>query len=336
MFVHDLVTAVTQRVSLTPSGSQFTDLSGRPSLSDDGDLVAFQGRDGDTDAIYVRQRGLALTQSISATAGLDGQCVEPAISGDGRWVAFVRITGESQHVYVVDRTDLSYELVSRSSSGVAGDEPSRAPSISRDGRWIAFASTADNLVANDTNEKDDVFVHDRQTGVTRRVSLSSGGAQGNDDSGEAGIAADGRFVVFSSKAENLVAGDDNGKVDVFVHDMLTGLTERVSVNPQGGEVDAESWMPRIGADGRYVVFSSLSDDLVAGDSNGKEDVFRRDLDLAATIRVSRAQGGGDPDELSTGPALAADAPVVAYTSKAGNLVPDDDNDKEDVFTAPRD
>lgn len=336
VFVHDLDTGVTERVSLTPTGTQFHDLSGRPSLSDDGQLVAFQGRDTDTDAIYVRLRGLGLTQSISEAAGLDGQCIEPVISGDGRWVAFVRITGESQQVLVVDRTTLAVELVSKSSSGVPGDEPSRAPSISRDGRYVAFSSAADNLVSNDSNEKEDVFVHDRSTGITRRVSLSSGGAQGNDDSGEAAIAADGDFVAFSSKAENLVPSDDNGKVDVFVRDLAAGTTERVSVRPNGGEVDKESWKPRLSADGRYVVFSSLSDDLATGDTNGKEDVFRRDLGTGITIRVSLAQGGGNPDEFSTDAALSADSPVVAFTSKAGNLVSSDENDKEDVFTAPRD
>lgn len=336
VFVHDLLTGVTERVSLTPAESQFHDLSGRPSLSDDGDLVAFQGRDTDTDAIFLRERALGLTQSISQAAGLDGQCIEPVISGDGRWVAFVRITGESQQVLVVDRTNLAVELVSKSSSGVPGDEPSRAPSISRDGRYVAFSSSADNLVSSDSNEKDDVFVHDRQTRTTRRVSLSSGGAQGDDDSGEAAIAADGWFVAFSSKAKNLVPSDDNGKVDVFVRDLAAGTTQRVSVNPQGGEVDEESWKPRLSAEGRYVVFSSLSDALVAGDTNGKEDVFRRDLGTGITIRVSLAQGGGNPDEFSTDAALSADSGVVAFTSKAGNLVASDENDKEDVFTAPRD
>lgn len=336
VFVHDLQTGKTERVSLTPSGSQFTDLSGRPSLSDDGLLVAFQGRASDEDAVFVRDRAKGVTAPISDAVGLDGRSFDPAISGDGRWVAFVHEDGESQHVYVVDRLDLSLELVSKSTSGVPGDDPSHAPSISRDGRWVAFASTADNLVGGDSNDKDDVFVRDRATGVTRRVSVDASGDEGDDDSREAAIAADGRWVAFTSKAENLVPGDDNGKDDVFRYDLLTGGIERVSVDPWGDEVDKESWLPDISADGNFVAFSSLSDDLVQDDGNGKEDVFRRDMALGSTLRVSLSLGGSDPNEFSTEPALARDAPAVAFTSKAHDLVPDDENDKTDVFTAPRD
>ena len=336
VFVHDLQTSTTERVSLTPSGGQFTDLSGNPSLSYDGLLVAFQGRLSDDDAVFVRDRPAGLTQPISDAAGLDGRCFDPALSGDGRYVAFVCNDGESQHVYAFDRLSLALELVSKSSTGQPGDDPSYAPSITRGGRFVAFASTADNLVGGDSNDKDDVFVHDRQTGRTIRVSVDAGGDEGDGDSREAAIAADGRWVAFTSKAENLVSDDDNGKDDVFRYDLATGAIERVSVDPSGDEVDKESWMPDISADGSYVVFSSLSDDLAAGDSNGKEDVFRRDMAAGVTIRVSLALGGSDPDEFSTGPALASDAPAVAFTSKAQNLVPDDENDKTDVFTAPRD
>lgn len=336
VFVHDLATGATQRVSLKPSGGQFADLAGRPSLSDDGSLVAFQARDTEDDEVYVRDRLLGLTEPISEAAGLDGKSFDPALSGDGRFVAFVHHDGESQQVYVFDRLGLALELVSQSSGGAQGDDPSYAPSISRDGRYVAFASTADNLVAGDSNDKDDVFVRDRLAGTTVRVSVSSGGGEGNDDSAEASIAADGRYVAFASKAENLVQDDDNGKSDVFVRDMLTGVTERISLNPQGGEVDKESWQPDLSADGNFVVFASLSDDLVSDDTNGKQDIFRRDRALGVTVRVSLAFGGGDPDQDSWGPALASDAALVAFTSKADNLVPSDENDTEDVFSAPRD
>jgi Tol biopolymer transport system component len=336
VFVHDRVTGATERVSLTPAGGQFPDLSGKPSLSDDGSLVAFMGRLADDDDVWVRDRISGTTQPISPATPLNGRCFDPMLSGDGRWVAFVNNNGESQQVYVYDRVLLSLELVSKATNGEPGNEPSYAPSISRNGRWVAFAANASNLVPNDSNEKIDVFLHDRQTGATTRVSLSAGGNEGNDDSIDAAIAADGRWIAFSSKAENLVPGDDNGKSDVFVVDTQTGAIQRVSVNPQGGEVDKESWLPRLSADGSYVVFSSLSDDLVSGDSNGKEDVFRRDLVTGVTIRVSLGLGSTNPNEFSTAPALANDAPVVAYTSKASNLVPSDDNDKEDVFVAPRD
>jgi Tol biopolymer transport system component len=336
VFVHDRQTGVTERVSLQPNGAQFPDLCGAPSLSDDGLLVAFEGRASDTDAVFVRDRLSGTTAAISGATSLSGRCHQPRISGDGRTVVFLCDNGEWRRVFAYDRLTGALTLVSRATDGTPANGVCERPSITRDGRLVAFASIADNLVGDDSNGKYDVFVHDRVTGQTRRVSLRNGGGEGGDDSREPAIAADGRHVAFASKAENLVAGDDNGKSDVFVHDLQTGATIRVSVDPQGDEVDAESWSPQLSADGTYVVWSSLSDALAPGDSNGKEDVFRRDLVAGVTVRVSLARGGGDPDEASTSPALAADAPVVAFTSKAGNLVSSDDNDKDDVFVAPRD
>lgn len=336
VFVFDRDTSTTERISLQPSGSQFPDLCSAPSLSDDGFLVAFEGRATDTDAVYLRDRLASVTEGISAQSGLSGRCFAPRLSGNGRFVAFLCNNGEWQRVFVFDRATGTTSLVSRSTAGAPANGACERPSISRDGRYVAFASIADNLVGSDSNDKYDVFVHDRQTGTTRRVSVASNGAEGNDDSIEAAIAADGSAVAFASKAANLVPSDDNGKSDVFVHTLADGVTTRASVNPQGNEVDKESWQPVLSADGTFVVFASLSDDLVAGDRNGKEDVFRRDLVTGVTVRVSVARGGGDPNEFSTQPALAADAPVVAFTSKADNLVASDENDKEDVFVAPRD
>src|SRR5213595_159425 len=110
------------------------------------------------------------------------------------------------------------ERVSMDSAGNEGNGGSGGPAISADGRFVAFASYASNLVPGDTNGVADVFVHDRQTGTTKRVSVNSAGTQGNGGSGSPAISADGRFVAFSSYATNLVPGDTNGVVDVFVHD----------------------------------------------------------------------------------------------------------------------
>ena len=335
VFVFDRDSATTSRVSLQPDGRQFPDLCGKPSLSDDGLLVAFEGRANDGDAVYVRDRIAGVTEAISASASLPGRCFDARISGSGRYVAFLCNSGEWQRVFVHDRVTAITAMVSRSTGGAAANGACERPSISRDGRFIAFASIADNLVAGDSNGKYDVFVHDRVTGATSVVSASTEGALGDDDSVEAAIAADGAAVAFSSKAANLVAGDDNGKSDVFVCTLGDRSTHRVSVNPQGGEVDKESWQPMLSADGSFVVFSSLSDGLVDDDRNGKEDVFCRDLVRGVTVRNSLARGGGDANEFCTQPALAADAPVVGFVSKAQNLVADDRNDKDDVFVAPR-
>jgi Tol biopolymer transport system component len=336
VFVHDRDSGVVELVSLQPDGTPFPDLCGVPSLTDDGRLVAFEGRATDTDAVYVRDRLTGSTTRLPSPAGGSSRCFDARIAGDGNSVAFLCNNGEWQRVFVRNLLTGTTTLVSVSSTGAAANGACERPSISRDGRFVAFASIADNLVSGDSNDKYDVFVHDLATGATRRVSVASNGDQGDDDSIEAAIAADGGSVGFASKAQNLVAGDDNGKSDVFVHDLLTAQTVRVSLDPQGNEVDKESDQPALSADGRFVVFASQSDDLVAGDRNGKQDVFRRDLVAGVTVRVSLARGGGDPNEDTLEPALAADAPVVAFTGKADNLVANDDNDKEDVFVAPRD
>src|SRR5207253_854957 len=145
------------------------------------------------------------------------------------------------------------------------------PSISADGRFVAFESFASNLVSDDTNRTGDVFVHDRLTGVTERVSVASDGTQGDDFSQVPSISAAGRFVAFRSFASNLVSGDTNGRDDIFVHDRLTGATDRVSVASDGtqGNDDASepNSLPSISADGRFVAFATHASNLVPDDTN---------------------------------------------------------------------
>jgi Tol biopolymer transport system component len=114
-------------------------------------------------------------------------------------------------------------------------------------------------------------------GTTERVSVSSGGAQGNNGSDSPAISLGGRFVAFQSRATNLVPGDTNNLVDVFVHDRQTGTTRRVSVSTGGAQGNNESRSPAISADGRFVAFDSPSSNLVSGDTNGVEDIFVRTL-----------------------------------------------------------
>ena len=142
--------------------------------------------------------------------------------------------------------------VSVSSAGVQGNSNSFISAISADGRYVAFTSYANNLVAGDTNGTEDVFVRDRVTGKTTRISVSSAGGQGNGYSNNSRISADGRYVAFSSDAENLVAGDTNGYDDVFVRDRVTGKTTLVSISSVGEHGNDLSRLGAISADGRYI------------------------------------------------------------------------------------
>jgi Tol biopolymer transport system component len=164
--------------------------------------------------------------------------------------------------------------VSVNSSGNEGNNYSYHPSISADRRYVAFDSSASNLVISDTNETNDIFIHNRLTMQTTRVSVNSDGIEGNNFSNNHAISANGQYVAFTSLATNLVDNDTNGREDVFVHNRQDGTTSRVSVHSNGTEGDSGSSNPSISADGQYVAFDSGASNLVASDTNGAmSDIF---------------------------------------------------------------
>ena len=266
-----------------------------------------------------------------------------SISADGRFVAFnslatnlvVGDTNNTWDVFVHDRQTGVTQLVSVDSAGGQANDISASPSISADGRFVSFISNATNLVAGDTNNAADIFVHDRQTGVTQRVSVDSLGGEANDLSDTHSISADGRLVAFETLATNLVTGDSNGGFDIFVHDRQTGVTTRVSVDSKGIEANDSSINPAISADGRFVVFRSDATNLVAGDTNNVRDVFVHDRQTGAMTRVNVDSLGNESVDLGFStfdvPSISADGRFVTFASKASNLVGGDTNDWEDVF-----
>jgi hypothetical protein len=289
----------------------------------------------------------AQTQRVSVATGgaqANHNSTTPAITPDGRYVAFQSfasnlVTGDVNgltDVFVRDRQTGATELVSVHTDGTQANSVAAQATISADGRYVAFESFASNLVDGDTNGKFDVFVHDRQTGVTQRVNVASDGAQAEgDDSGQAVISADGRYVAFQSFADNLVPGDNNGFGDVFVHDRQTGATERVNVATNGSPGNSGAGLPAISADGRYVAFVSNSSNLVADDDNDPTDIFVHDRQADTTERVSVANGGIQANNSSFGPAISADGRHVAFTSQATNLVAGDTNGVQDIFVHDR-
>lgn len=205
------------------------------------------------------------------------------------------------------------ERVSAPDPSVGGiDGESYGSSINADGTVVAFCSAATNLVPDDNNWMIDVFVRDRPAGRTERVSVSSDGSEGDADSDNPAVSADGRFVAFRSAASNLVPGDTNGMRDIFVHDRLTGQTERVSVDSSGGEADGESDRPCISADGRFVAFQSLARNLAPDDANEMWDIYVRDRQAGRTERVSVEVIGTNPYRGSTAPSMSADGRFVTF------------------------
>lgn len=264
----------------------------------------------------------------------------PVVSRDGRYVAFESYsplvaddTNAKWDIYLRDRLTGTTERVSVTSDGsqVAGSSDGWGLAISPDGRFVVFGSLASDLVPGDTNSCPDVFVRDRRNRTTERVSVGTGGTQGNSDSDMGRISDDGRYVAFESRASNLVPGDTNADWDVFVRDRIAGTTERVSVARSGAEVHGFSGQPSISSDGRYVAFSSTAPDLVPGDSNGVGDVFVRDRWNGTTDLVSVATGGGQANQGAAGPVISGNGRFVAFTSFSTNLVPRDTNGCADLF-----
>jgi len=305
-----------------------------------------------------------------ATIGADGSASDgnserASLSGNGRYVAFqsaatnlvANDTNATSDVFVYDRMTGTTVRVSVTSAGAQADSNSGRPSISDDGRYVAFFSDAANLAPGDTETFDtllcptctgrrDAFVHDRDpdgngtfdegNGVTIRVSESSAGVAGNGDSTRPSISGDGLKIAFRSDATNLVSGDTNGAVDVFVHDRQAGTTVRASVGAGGVQGDAKSDRPALSGDGRFVAFYSDAGNLVADDTNGLRDVFVHDLDSNATVRISVGAGGLQSDGESSRPVLSFDGRYVAFRSAASNLVAGDTNLLNDVFVRDRD
>ena len=234
--------------------------------------------------------------------------------------------------------------MSISTSGAQGNGYSWAVGISAYGRFVVFNSDATNLVPGDTNTQSDVFVRDRRSGETTRVSVTSSGAQADQSPNEfggsraGGISANGRYVAFGSDATNLVPHDTNRAGDVFVHDSVTGKTQRVSVSSSGRQANrpAVAGIPAISADGRYVAFMSTASNLVRGDTNRKWDVFVHDRVTGKTQRVSVSSAGRQANgDNEASPAISASGRYVAFASFASNLVPGDSNGAGDDFIHDR-
>jgi hypothetical protein len=196
------------------------------------------------------------------------------------------------------------------SSGGQSNNSSFGAAISADGRYVAFASYANNLVPGDTNGTTDVFVHDRVTGATERVSVDPAGNEGDRDAEFPALSGDGRMVSFDSSATTLVANDTNKASDVFVHDRSTGATRRVSVDPAGAQATGPSGRSWISADGLLVAFLSDATDLVANDTNGSTDVF---LHGCLTDASSTSYGVGFPGTLGIPTLGARTNPVLGAT-----------------------
>ncbi|MGZ4736499.1 MAG: TolB family protein [Acidimicrobiia bacterium] len=322
-----------------------------PAISADGRYVAFDtfaGNlvSGDEDGgVFVRDTRAATTSagSVRTDGTMDDTADTPALSGDGRYLAFLSDDpdvvpgghGKSEQVFVRDQATGVTTRVSSKPNGNEASDDSDHPSLSGDGRYIAFESDSPGLVPGDTNDWTDVFVRDRVTNTTKRVSLTSSGAEADIGGESPSISSDGRYVAFTS-LDSLVPQDQNGLTDVYVRDVVANTTALVSLATDGRRGNGLSGSPAISGDGRFVAFTSLADNLDGiTDTNHAPDVFVRDLVSGTTERVSVNLAGGLAHGTAAGPTISADGHFVSYESDASDAVADDTNGVPDAFVYDR-
>jgi hypothetical protein len=342
------------RVSLSDDDTEGNGFSDWPTMSADGRYVAFNSDasnlvPGDTNNVadaFVRDTQTGVTKRISvSTSGVEGNAAshDTVISADGRYVSFLSLaTNLTHHADTVNSYDIFlHDLQTGTTTAVSiamdnklGTSGRNAyhQTLSADGRYVAFNTSRGNLVLGDTNAKSDIFVRDMQTGITKRVSVGANNLQSNGDSFYTNMSLDGRYIAFHSSGSNLVEEDTNGRIDAFVYDTQTETTTRVSITSGGVQsLNGDTLYPSISADGRFVAFRSLANNLIPGDTNVKWDVFVHDRQTGITSLISIPAAGGFSNGDAFKPSISGDGRYVAFDSVATNMVSGDTNGKRDIF-----
>jgi Tol biopolymer transport system component len=327
-------------------------------VAGDGSCIAF-GSDSDNlvsgdagvdrDVFWLeRSTGLLLRVSIGLGAEPDSSSTLRAISEDGRFVTFdseasnlvVNDANAASDVFRFDTATGQLERVSVATGGSESAGHSYGGALSFDGRYVAFSNNGDDLTPGDGNGSEDVYVRDLVAGTTQLISVSSAGALGDSTSAYASISRDGRFVAFESDAANLVPNDNNGAIDAFLRDRMAGTTVRLDVSSSGAEANSSVWSGILSGDGRSYVFVSDASDLVAADTNGRFDLFLRDVVAGTTVRLNTTPTGGENTQTNWFSgievrAVSNDGRFVAIDSHFADLVAGDSNSAWDAFVVDR-
>ena len=360
IYLRDMVLGTVELVSVSATGVYNYNASDSPVMTPDARYVAFESLSpnivaGDTNGtwdVFVRDRLLGVTTRVSVGPGgaqaTGGPSWSPAISDDGRWVAFYSNgqgivpgfgTLGANQVYLHDRQT---GVTSAGSVDQAGGTPNaecRQPGLSADGRFLSFETLASDILPGDANGKTDVYVRDLLTNTVVRATLAPGGIEPNDNCGRSRISGDGRWVAFQTQSSNLLAAHPGTVNDVYVRDLVTGALSLASVSSSGVSVGTSNFTaPQISHDGRYVAFTSY----LINSTPGLLDVFVHDRVSGVTTLASVGNDGsdgngsspsGNPQGGGSGSlfAMSANGRFVTFESAASNLVPGDTNGVKDTF-----
>ena len=368
LYLHDLAVQTTECLDAEVQGDEpGATLSRSPSISADGRLVAFSSADtgwyfGGFNHVYVRVRGAIPeaqwppTVDAAATVSLpdaptlvsaagdgapgDGPSGGGSASEDGRWVAFWSDSanlasdgaGGLRHVLLRDTATGEITTVTRGANADSNRDDAASIALSADGRFVAFHSEASNLVPGDTNGVDDVFVYDRDTGETRRVSLGYDGTELTHDARAPFLSNDGSLVLYGGTNENVVPGVP--WCGLVLTDLTSGVNECHGLLPDGSRTGLDVWA--LSGNGNTIVFRTSSDDFVAEDANGAADLIAYDRDTGVYELVTVASDGTQADQgASSSYAVSDDGKTVVFVSSASTLVPGDTNGASDVFLRNR-
>jgi subtilisin family serine protease/Tol biopolymer transport system component len=341
-------------LSRNPQGRMGNGLSYSPSISTNGQFVAFLSAatnlaanvGGTDELVYVHDRATRDTTLVSRSSSgalPNDKCTEVRISGDGHFVVFVSAASNliandnngSSDVFLYDRTLGQLELISRTTSGISGNAGSDSPAVSDDGRYVVFASDASNLVLGDNNGYRDIFLRDRQSGFTTRISVGAGGVEADYHSGLPNISGDGGYLTFVSLAYNLVSDQDFPAFELYLRDRVGGTIERVSKTPSSEPGNGNCGFSTLSADGRYVAFESSATNLVGGDTNQVQDIFLWDRIGRVMTRASLGNNGAQADRDCRAPFVTANGRHIYFFSDASSLCAQDDDWAYEVFDYDR-
>lgn len=248
---------------------------------------------------------------------------EPSINSSGTLIGYSSYatdlvaddTNNLKDIFVSEVSGQTYR-VNVASDGSESNGLSIHPAIASQSRIIAFESSATNLVTNDNNNRSDIFIHELDSAVTERVSISTLGVESDQHSRSPAISQDGRYVVFENSSDVLVTGDTNNSQDIFMRDRQTNETVLVSLDDAGIQANGGSSHPDISANGRYVVFQTSANNLVQDDTNAQQDIYRKDMQTGQIERISLDISGAQFSNVdSIMPKMSSNGQFVAFITE---------------------